>query len=52
VLGREVKEIFNGESEAGNHTLQINGSDLSSGVYFVRFVSNNCVNAKKVLLLK
>ncbi len=52
VLGREVKEIFKGESEAGNHTLQIDGSDLSSGVYFVRFVSNNYVTTKKVLLLK
>ena len=41
VLGREVKEIFNGEAGAGNHTLVINGTELSSGVYFVRFVSKN-----------
>ena len=52
VLGREVKEIFNGEAEAGNHTLVINGTDLSSGVYFVRFVSKNFTETQKVLLLK
>ena len=52
VLGREVREIFSGEAEAGTHTQVIDGSSLSSGVYFIRFTSKNYADTKKVLLLK
>ena len=52
VLGREVREIFSGEAEAGTHTQVIDGNSLSSGVYFIRFTSKNYADTKKVLLLK
>jgi hypothetical protein len=52
VLGREVKEIFNGEAEAGEHTQLIDGRSLSSGVYFIRFTAAKYADTKKVLLLK
>ena len=52
ILGREVREIFSGEAEAGTHTQVIDGNNLSSGVYFIRFTSQNYADTKKVLLLK
>ncbi len=35
ILGEIVNEIFNGEMNAGNHSIIINGSNLSSGVYIL-----------------
>ncbi|HSD64402.1 MAG TPA: T9SS type A sorting domain-containing protein [Ignavibacteriaceae bacterium] len=52
VLGSEVREIFNGESEAGTHRIKIDGKDLSSGIYFVNFVSEKYVVTKKIVMLK
>lgn len=52
VLGREVREIFGGESAAGTHQIKINGKDLSAGVYLVNFASEKYNVTKKVVLLK
>ncbi len=52
ILGREVKLLYNGEAEAGDHRLIINGADLSSGVYFIRLTADKYSDTKKVLLLK
>jgi len=53
VLGQEVARIADHSFNAGNHNFVFNGSDLSSGVYFV----NACVGGKlnqvqKVILMK
>lgn len=39
VNGERVKELFNGEQIAGEHTLRIEMSGLPSGIYFVRMQS-------------
>jgi tetratricopeptide (TPR) repeat protein len=39
LLGREVATLANGIQEAGNHTATFDGSGLSSGFYFVRFIA-------------
>jgi hypothetical protein len=52
ILGREVSEIFDGESTAGTHQIKIDGKDLSSGIYFVNFISGKYMVAKKVVLIK
>ena len=52
MLGREVKNLYDGESEAGNHNLLINASDLASGIYFIRLETGNYFKTQKILLLK
>ena len=36
VLGREVAVLVNEKREAGNYSVQFNGTGLGSGVYFYR----------------
>jgi hypothetical protein len=52
VLGREVMTVVSGMQEAGKHTVQINASRLSSGMYFYRLESGSFTNVKKMMLLK
>ncbi len=53
VLGREVKTLINGNVEAGNHSVNFNASNLSSGVYFysIKYAGKNTIT-KKMLLTK
>jgi hypothetical protein len=39
MLGREVAKLVDREVVAGNHTATFDGSRLSSGIYFVRFMA-------------
>jgi hypothetical protein len=53
LMGREVATLVNGELAEGNHYLQWNASDVSSGVYFYRLGTNRgYIQTKKLLLLK
>ncbi len=56
ILGDEVSTIFNGEMEAGVNEIKFDGSSLagglSSGVYFVRLISNNVQKTLKISLIK
>jgi glucuronoarabinoxylan endo-1,4-beta-xylanase len=52
VLGQVVKEIASGNYIAGQHQLKLDGSGLSSGVYFYRFETGNYSITKKLVLLK
>jgi hypothetical protein len=60
VLGQEVKTLFNGYQESGNYDVILDGSGLSSGVYFYRMILENprissgqvFVATKKMILLK
>jgi hypothetical protein len=36
ITGREVMTLLNEQQTAGFHTVQLNGINLSSGVYFYR----------------
>ena len=52
-LGQEVGRIFSGQTEPGRfYTARLDGSALSSGVYFARLQSGNEVQMKKVVLMK
>jgi hypothetical protein len=51
-IGREVAVLLNSEVEKGTHTVQFDGRDLSSGVYFVRLQAGGGVASHKILLLK
>jgi hypothetical protein len=57
MLGREVATLVNGEKESGYYSVQFEGSNLSSGVYFTRLViqpqeGKSIVMVKKILLMK
>jgi hypothetical protein len=56
LLGREVATLADRPFEAGVHTVSLNGSDLSSGVYFYTLKadggSQNFSSTRKLVLLK
>jgi hypothetical protein len=39
ITGREIAELVSGQMNAGYHTVQFNGSNLSSGIYFYRITT-------------
>ncbi len=51
-LGQKVKEVVNQFQEAGNYTVSLNASDLSSGNYIYNISLNGQSINKKMLLLK
>ncbi len=56
LTGREVSKLVNEVKTAGYHTVQFNGSNLSSGMYFFRISAegnnNSFVTTKKMVLIK
>ena len=52
MLGREVKRLYNGEAPAGVLTIDFNAKGLASGVYVYRLKTENCIDSKKLILLK
>ncbi|HQM36936.1 MAG TPA: T9SS type A sorting domain-containing protein [Candidatus Marinimicrobia bacterium] len=52
LLGREVVTIFDGVQQAGNYTAILDGSNLTSGIYFYRMEANGFTETKKLVLLK
>jgi len=51
-LGRKVKDIVDQEFAVGNHSLNFDASNLTSGVYFYRLQSDNFVQTRKMVLLR
>jgi len=52
ITGSNVKTLVNQQQVAGNYTVQFNGSDYSSGVYFYRLTTSHGIQVKKMILLK
>ncbi len=52
ILGRVVETLVNGDLSAGKYEINFDGSSFSSGVYFYKLVTNNFVDAKKMLMVK
>lgn len=52
MLGKEVKTLVNEVKSAGNYTVDFNGSQLTSGVYFYKIQSNGFTDIKKMTLIK
>ena len=51
LLGREILNLINGDlQKAGYYTVQVNGNNLSSGVYFYRLITN--VNGKENIITR
>jgi len=48
--GRLVKDLVEGEKEAGYHTIQWNANQLKSGIYFIEFRADNYKETKKMVV--
>jgi len=51
-LGQRIRTLFNGDQAAGVYRLTLDGSGLSSGVYYVRLRSQGRASTRPVVLLK
>ncbi len=52
IQGQEITVLAEGWYNAGTHRIEIDGAELSSGMYFIRLQAGEAVNVKKVVLLK
>lgn len=52
VLGEEIAELVNGNLDAGSHSIQFDGSNIASGIYYYRLEAAGKVDVKKMLLVK
>jgi len=52
ILGKDVMTLVNETKEAGYHSVDLNGADLASGVYFYRIDAGSFSDVKKIMLVK
>jgi chitinase len=52
VVGREVAILINEFRDAGIGNIQVNGSELASGIYFYQIQSGTFVQTKKLVVVK
>ncbi len=52
LLGKEVRSLVNSVQNAGYYSVELNGSDLSSGIYFYQIRAGNFIETKKFILMK
>lgn len=52
ITGREINTLVNEVKQAGNYTVDFNGSLISSGVYFYKIQSGDFVSVKRMVLIK
>lgn len=52
LLGREVETLLNEKRTAGVYDVNVDGSKLTSGVYFYRLVAGNFVQTKKMVIVR
>ncbi len=52
MLGEKVYSANQGRMSTGQHVIEINGTNLQSGVYFVRFNTDNVTTTKKLVIQK
>ena len=52
MLGRPVQELHKGTLNVGSHTLKVDGSMLSTGIYFVHVRVNDATHVQKIALMK
>jgi Secretion system C-terminal sorting domain len=52
MTGKEVKTLLDEQRTAGYYTVDFNGSDLSSGIYYYTLESGSFKETKKMIMLK
>ncbi len=51
-LGRETMSLYSGENQAGYYQLTVDGTNLSSGIYYCRLIAGNYTKIIKMSLIK
>ena len=51
-MGKEISSLVNDNLNPGSYEVKWDGSNFSSGAYFVRFESGNNVITKRIMLIK
>jgi len=51
-LGQKVYTLLNSTKSAGKHTVEFNGSNIASGIYYYRIQAGNFNQVKKMILMK
>lgn len=51
-FGREIVELVNGVKAEGKHSVELDGSNLASGVYYYAITAGNYTETKKLMLIK
>lgn len=52
IVGREMQTLVNENKPAGSYSIDFNGSEFSSGVYFYRIEANGFSDVKRMILVK
>jgi hypothetical protein len=52
ILGEEVKTLVNDVKEKGNYSVNLNASELTSGIYIYRIEAGSFIQTRKMTLLK
>lgn len=52
MLGRMTNTLYDGKLAAGSHSMQFNGNNLSTGIYFIRLETPAFTATQKAVLLK
>ncbi|UCC45311.1 MAG: T9SS type A sorting domain-containing protein [Candidatus Zixiibacteriota bacterium] len=52
ILGRKVTTLIDRSMDAGHHSVEWNGHNIASGVYFYRLTVGEFIETKKMVLLK
>jgi hypothetical protein len=52
IFGREVKTLVNDVLTSGDYTVEFEGSNLSSGIYFYKLKSGNFSETQRMVLIK
>lgn len=51
-IGKEIKTLVDERQNAGRYTIDFDGTDLASGVYYYSLTADNYREVKKMILLK
>ena len=52
LIGEELSVLVNEEKDKGHHKVELNASNLPSGVYLYKIEAGNFVDTKKMTLMK
>jgi hypothetical protein len=52
VTGRELQTLVNGVMKPGTYNVLFNGSQLSSGIYFYKMITNGYIETRRMVILK
>jgi hypothetical protein len=52
LTGKAVQTLVNSKLQSGSYETSFNGSNLNSGVYFYKLISNGFTETKKMFLIK